>query len=372
MDIYFNFFKIKFMRLADKIRELNLRDVKNVNVFINLESVVWLLHKPHIEEALVVATKEQFNDARINFISNVINLAAHYRNFFTKAHVQSNIIFFYNDFQHQKKFNNVSFVKDYRKNWCKFFNRDEYKLTNQIILDGMNVVNTIIEYIDSVFILNSDRLESSCIPYLCSKEKKLKADINFIVTRDMYDFQYVNHGFMILYPDKEETIILNRKNLMQYLLYKNNMNIEDGSRIELPTLLYSFIYSIMGDKKRDLPKVRGVGFKKLYKSLEKLLTKDYISEYDEKTCSIEHLAEFIKDNDGLFKLELKATIAKNYFSVDVERQMNITDNYMLDPILNQIQNHYDNRNLKKLNDKVFYKFPLHLEELNNYYPRILS
>ena len=356
--------------MSELFRKLNLDNIHTVNLYINLESVLGPLHKPNLEELLATETKKEISEHYKELIANIINLAAHYRLFLTKSKVESSIIFYYNDFKKYGIYNNSVYNKNYRKHYYNTYHNDKYEVINNLIIESIDYTRTIVDYIDRVFMLTSDRLESSVIPYLCTKDKRMKADLNLILTKDMYDFQYVNKNFLVLYPAQEESIILTKKNVIPYFRYLHEMG-EDNYNMELSPLLVPFILSVLGDKKRSLDKIRGIGFKKLYKGLEKLYEKEYISDEEPSSFNIENLSNFLKDNNGFFKLGFKEIIGDNYFSIDLDRQMNVASTIYNDTILDMIYNKYDNDSLKRLNDKLFSEHPLHLLELNNYTPRLI-
>ena len=146
----------------------------------------------------------------------------------------------------------------------------------------------------------------------------------------------------------------------------------DKYKLVISPKLYPFILSVMGNRKRNLPKVKGIGFKKLYKELEKLYIKDYLSDEHPSTYNIEYLDELIRTNNGLFNNTIKELITDNYYAIDLERQFNISDPVDNDSIISGIINRYDNNGLQRLNDKTFADNPIQLVELNNYYPNILK
>lgn len=364
MDYIFNSFKIKYINLNNLFGKLDLNNINKVTLYINLESVLSKLHRDYYEETLLTCTKSELANNHKALISNIINLAAHYRLFFTRSKVASNIVFYYSDFDGYKRYNNTVYIDKYRKTYFDTYHNPKRDLLLGMINEAVRISHSIIDYIDRVFILSSDRLESSVIPYMAHKDQRLKSDLNLILTRDIYDFQYVNHGFLVLYPEKEESIILHKKNLMKFLRFKNDY--EDKYHVDISPKLLPFILSIIGDKKRSLPKVTGIGFKKIYKSLEKLYDKEFIIDEDPSTMSIEHLAELLKTNNGFYDNGIREIIGNNYFAIDLDRQLNIASDSHNHEILDNVNNKFDTNGLKKLNDKVFSDYPLHLIELNNY------
>ena len=371
LDYQFNSFKVKYIYLNQLFNNETFKNIQSVNLYINLESVIHTFHQPKYEEVLTTCTKVEISNYYKSFISNIINLAAHYRFYFTKAKIESTIIFYYNIFDDYKMLNNTIYNPDYRKYYYNSYNNDKFSLMNGIITEGIAYAKTIADYIDRVYILSSDKIESSLIPFIIKDNKKIKSNLNIILSKDLYDLQYANHNFLVLYPDKEESCIIYKNNLMKFLRYYFNMD-EEKVKIDINPKLITFILSVLGDKKRNLKKITGVGFKKIYKGLEKLYLKDFIEDSDPTSLSIEHLGELIKTNNGFYDIDIKRTIGNNYFSIDLDRQNNILHSYMIDEILADAVNKADNNGLKKLNDKVFSDYPMQLVELNNYYKNFFA
>ena len=369
MDFIYNGFKIRYLKLNELFRSLELSGVKSVTLYINLESVLNPLHQKSYEEYLTSCASDGVMEEYKRIIANIINIAAHYRLYFTRERVFSNIVFYYNDFD-DPKYNNAVHVKKYRKWYHDMYNDKKYDKINDIIRGAIEYCHKIVDFIDSVFILHTNRLDSSLIPYICMDDKRVKSDLNIILTKDIYDWQYVNHDFLILVPKGDNSLALTNKTLMKYLIYKND--ITDKVKLTISPRLYGFILSVMGNKKRNLDKVKGIGFKKLYKELERLYIGDYLSDEYPTCYNIEYLNELIKSTNGFYDIGVRDLITDNFYCIDIEKQINISDWDNNDLILSGLVNRYDNNGLKRLNDKTFSEHPLNLVELNNYYPDLLK
>lgn len=370
MDYLFNSFKIKYVIMNKLFGKLDLRTVNSITLYINLESVINALHRNDYEEALQTLTKEEINGQCKRLISNIINLAAHYRLYFTRSKVSSNIVFYYQDFDAYKNFYNSLYIPKYRKHFFDMYHNDKFDLVNDIIMSCVNYVKSIIDCIDAVYILKSDIIEASLIPLIGHKDKRLKSDLNIVLTKDLYDLQYVNHGFLVMLPEKEESVILHKNNVMSYLRYKHDLT--EKYKVDINPLLLPFMLSVIGDKKRSLEKIRGVGFKKLYKSLEKLYEEDYLDDENPLSFNIEHLSELIKESSFFIDNGVKETISANYMCINLDRQINLVDNYVIEDMLDGLINKFDNNGLKRLNDKIFADYPLNIVELNNYNKNIFK
>lgn len=363
-DMLFNLFKVRFVYLDNLFHKINIdKKVSTVNLYINLESVLDTLHRGNIEDTLRNMNKVEYQDAHVNFVSNIINLAAHYRLFFKKNHVRTNIIFFYNDIDNFYKLNNSVYVPGYRSKYSELYFDTRYNALNSIIKSSLPYATTIINYIDSIYMLHSNRLESSVIPYLLEEQNCLRSNMSIILTKDKYDLQYVNKNFLVIYPYKDQSQIITKQNIIDFIKIKEDI---DPDTLAISPLLINFIYAVIGDKKRNLYKIKGFGVKKIYKNLVTLYENGYISDLEPESLTLESIAQFIKSKNGFVDTDLKDRIMKNYFVTDLDRQLNISNDAFNTEIIHQMTNELDNTNLKKINNTVFGNHPLQLMELNNY------
>lgn len=363
-DMLFNLFKVRFIYLDNLFQKINIENrVSNVNLYINLESVLDTLHRNEIEDTLRGMNRAEYQDAHINFVSNVINLAAHYRLFFKKNKVKTNIVFFYNNLDNFYRLNNSVYVPGYRSHYAEKYFDQRYTAINNIIKNSMKYLSTIINYLDGIYILHSNRLESSVIPYLLEEKKCLPCNMKIILSKDKYDLQYVNKNFLLIYPYKDQSVILTKHNIIDFIKQKEKLKPDYP---DISPLLIPFIYAVLGDRKRNLYKIKGFGVKKIYKNLVDLYEKGFISDTEPNSLTLESIAQFIKSRNGMVDTDLKERIMQNYFVVDLDRQLNISNDAFNTEIVNQLVNELDNTNLKKINNTVFANHPMQLLELNNY------
>ena len=368
LDMIFNLFKVRYIFMTDLFKKFEFTNVNKVNFFINLESIYSYIHRENIESVLRSSTKLELNNNYKSFISNIINLAAHYRQYFTRARVTSNIIFYTSDFKMDRnRLNNHAYNTKYRKYFYNtYLANDKYDLVNTMIVDGVQLAKTICEHIDRVFLVNSGVVEASVVPYLLKDTNKLKTDLNIILTKDSYDLQYTNHNCIVLWPNKEESITLTKANVMSFLRYKNDME-ESSIDVNINPKLIPFMLSVLGDKKRSIEKVKGIGFKKLYRGLEKLYLKDFISDENESSLLFESLIDLVKTTKGFGEdSSVKDMIGYNYYCIDLVRQADVVNQTAMMMLDDQIINKFDNDSLKKLNDGLFNDYPFNLQELAIY------
>ena len=363
-DALLNSYKVRFMKLDKLFSDVEVKSVVDeVNIFINLESIYSLFHNRLIEEKLTSLEKPELSNHYVDMVSGIVNIAAHYRLFFTKNKIKSNIVFYYNPTQTYSKYNSIMYNDSYRSKYVeKYSINPAFELCNMLIQQSAKNIKDILFYIDSSYLIYSDRIESSVIPLTLVNEKKLDGKINIMITKDMYDLQYANKNFLIIYPDKEDSKMITKNNLFKFVKQKE----ECDNEFELPPYLYSFMLSVIGDKKRSIPKLKGVGFTTIYKNLSKLyraLDID-VNEF----ISFEQLASSIKE-DEMFPNKNKERVVKNYMTIDIDRQYNIISDTQKINLYEQIVDKYDPEELKKMNDKYFEFSPIHIMELNNYYSK---
>src|SRR5574344_189362 len=93
IDPIFNSYKVKFNIMNELFESNNIKfsTNKKVNVFINLDSLIRTLTSENILRYLVNSNNENYLFQTRNFISNIFNLAAHYRRYFSARHIYSDI-----------------------------------------------------------------------------------------------------------------------------------------------------------------------------------------------------------------------------------------------------------------------------------------
>lgn len=364
LDAIFNLHKVKFSKLDILFKDVDVRSaINDVNIFINIESIYHMFHNSYMEDKLIVMSNQELRDIHANIISNTINLAAHYRLFFTKNKISTNIVFYMNEYNKYTKQNNTMHLKKYRSKYIfDHTENHEYDMINTIMSSVLKSLDNIVDYIDSVYFVSSDRVESSLIPYIMVENKMLNGQLNIMVTKDIYDLQYVNKKFMIVYPMKDESRLITESTIYDVFRDKGELKID----YNLPSYLYPFILSVIGDKRRNIGKIKGVGINTIYKNLSKLFKTLDIGE--DEYVSFEQLAMAIKE-DKDHPSGNREKVVNNYLCIDIDRQYAMVSESQKTSIENQMVNHYSTDSLKSINSKYFESSPISLMELNNYTKR---
>lgn len=361
IDAIFNLRKVKFSKLDVLFSDLEIKEmVQKVNIFINLESLFRKIHNKYVEEQLISLQKKELKEFHMNLISNVLNLAAHYRLYFNKNKIGTNIVFYIQEMDKYVNLNNVQYCKNYRKSFIrKYTDHPELVTVNNVIRSTLNALDTIVTYVEDVYLVSSDRVESSVIPLALIDGKVLDGNLNLMVTTDPYDMQYVNKNFVIIYPAGEESMIVTKKNLFDVFRINEILTVE-GS---LPTYLLTFILSVIGDKNRGIDKVKGTSFNKVFKTLLKVYDKLGIT--DDDYIGFEELVSAIKDdpNDPNGN---KKRVVDNYYATDLSSQVRMISKVQMNHLTDCLTNTYESGALTGINDKYFSMAPINVRELTQY------
>lgn len=348
MELFFNMYKVKFSKLIELLRErddINIHTNDTVLVYINLETLLFKLCNPNTIQEICVN-----KNSKIEFIANIINLAAHYRMFFTKHKISSKIVLYLPSIN-EKKYKNTVYNKEYRMYSAFKFsegagNLPLYKLIN----DTIPFIKLMIEYIEGVYFITSGQIENSLVPHIINEELT-KDTINFIISGDLYDLQYVNHNCNMIIPKGDNSFICTKNNTVKYLkdIYECKGSYTFSSNF------ISFILSVIGSKYRNIYNVKGLGMKKIYKLIQKAIDSKLVSN------NIDNIHLLL----NIIKSSMRDEIMENFKCVDIGFQYTQLNKKDIYDIMSQMSDKFDNIALKKINDKYFNQYPIMLQEITS-------
>lgn len=346
MDLFFNLFKIRYNILEKLIPGCctTISKDSEVNVYINLEPIVKKMISSGIENELKVKNDERV----IQLISCIFNIAAHYRLFFAKHKLHSNVYIYYG-YPYNANYINKEINPEYRNTTSDLMLKNpKTRSLRTVINDTIPLLKTILEYIDGVYFIESNNIEPSVIPYMFYKDNEKK--FHFLVTTDRYEYQYAMlDNFYILRPKVENSYILYKGNVIDQMKYEDKIVSDITTKPEM----VSFILSILGNEYRDIPKIKRMGLSSILKLIDKGVDRGLISN---STNNIFILSRVIKD-------EYLEQVMNNYMCTDIVTQYSKIKSKDLYEIHSQIIDKFDNKQLKKLNDVYFNKFPLYIMEI---------
>ena len=344
MDLYFNMFKIKYSKLDELLSEVDFDIGEEIVIFINLESVLKKI-------TTTITDKENVMFYKRNTILTacVFNLIAHYRYYFHKRAICSRI-YIYGPESMDKEYLNNEYNKDYRK-FISLMNMDNTTSIGTNYKNSIRIIKTILNYVEGVNFITSGIIEPSVIPLVIKKQLDLYNKQYFLITDDKYDYQYIKENFRILKPRQEKSLLITDENVMDILKEKTKCkNIDNPDINFLP-----FIISMLGDKYRNIDKIKGIGIAKIYNEIKRGLEENIITN---DVVNLNSLINIIPEN-------FQNDFAINYMTTSIFEQYKKLSDVEIKYITNQIIDKYDGGYIKKLNDEFFIDFPLNTIEINS-------
>ena len=268
MDVFFNSRKIKFDVLHKLlITHMRRERVYKVNVFINLDDIFHKLHNPILDRRMSVSNSNTI----VQLTSNIINLAAHYREYMMREGWNPKIFLYYTS-STKGPFRNTIYRESYRNHYIQINSETNQKSPhlNMALPGAISLTKSIVQYIEGVYMIDSTFIEPSVLPMAISSMNF--ADYNFIITRDPYDYQYVAQDkWMIIYADSEEerSTVITPSNIWRFVAEKEKMSVSEYS-LDYQASLYPFALCINGDSYRGIPRIRKCGWKSILKIIDDL------------------------------------------------------------------------------------------------------
>lgn len=348
--MYFNMHKVKFDQM-NKMFEKHVNGLSKptgadsmVNVFINLEPIIRRLSRPDIIERMINDPNKE-----LRFVSNVINLAAHYRLYFKHLRMK-NRLYLYFGYPFTGDFGENMDVKGYRKSYRDKFTIDPYGAHIGTLVDNaLPIIKTILTYIGGVYLLTADYYEPSLIPHIIEDKYQLSADLNVLVTNDRYEYQYASHDWLIIRPKTQKHYMINPMNVLEVMALEDKVGVSTTgiSNGYLPIIL-----SFLGSQDRDIEKIHGVGMSRMITMIQKGIRTGHLTK---NTTSFQSFSAIIKD-------DVKQRILDNYIVTDLETQYApLRNSKSLKTTLDMMMvDHYDNVGLKKINEQYFEGIDSHI------------
>jgi hypothetical protein len=354
IDPIFNMHKIKF----DTLDKWNFVDksITRAIVYINLENVFRIIMTPRTNNFLQAAASvdehgDYMKKFSLSLVSNIINLAQHYRLWLTKQNIDSRIILYWN-YPIPEDYKNRLYIPTYRTTHNERYQRNmEISSLLECLEEAQKFIETCIQYVNEVYLINPLGIESSVIPLLLDREVYSEDGVktmNILVTSSQYEYSYVNYGFKIISPSirKKTPILVTDKNVIDVL--KNKCGV--SSVLSAPTGFIEFINAVMGDSDRSIPKLTGVGIATILKLINSAITKGLISE---NTKDVE-MFESIIQND------YREIFVRNYHCTNLEYQLKDIEPVELHKIKSCLIDKYDDATLNEMNEKYFKQFPIEI------------
>lgn len=341
LDPIFNKYKTVFT-ILDTL-DIVEPNTSQIILYLNLEFMIKIIMTEEINNKLL--SEEDGNTLKTSLISNIINLAQHYRWYFSKKGYECHIYIYWN---YQKDtYKNNKYIEGYRSYYNnKLYNTTSCKYLTDSLAACYKTLRTIVKYLNQVDIIDSSDVESSVIPYILYKhfyqnDEKIK---HIIISNDKYDFQYVRYGFKILVPNQNKTKIITDKNVISHLKELSNIK----SELDVPIDYVSFIISLLGCKYRTIMKINRVGLGTILKMVQTGIKNLIIGEH---STDLESLSKIINP-------EFVEHFTKNYRCTDIETQYSELTPLDIHKIVSQREDKYDDKAIEYINDRYFQFCPI--------------
>lgn len=267
MDLRFNLYKAKF-DILDKLTKVifDSQRIERVNIFISLDDVYYQCKNSKVNREFECCG----NIAPRQLVSNVLNLVAHYREWATRKGANVKVFAYYTL---ASIFENRTFLYNYREHYNDRSDKDnpDCYYVNSCIREGAGILSTITEYIESAYVIDTRGMEPSVFPLLCSQEfEDMNADWNFLITRDIFEFQYSYlPKFSVICPKGDNTTLITSGTLWEYIADKEKVSGRHLTRY--PDRMFPVALAIVGDKKRSIPKVKGLSWRTIFNIMDGII-----------------------------------------------------------------------------------------------------
>ena len=357
MDRIFNAYKIRYDVLNPQMLPIRAsRKIRTINIFINVDDFFHKLHRPDTDREFQTTGK----NASKQVVSNLINLAAHYKHWAVKEHLSPNIYLIYTT---SSIFRNGMTLNNYRDYYKKIIdiNNPSFFYVNNTIMNSFSIIQIITKYLPRIYGIDSNYLEPSVIPLYLSEVRP--ADFNLLISKDNYDLQYTHlDKWGVIIPRGEVSPLITSGRLWNYIQLKEKIEGEFYYHPE------TFIWAkaIIGDKYRSIPKLTRTSWKTVLKYLEEFSSNGNNS-IEILELQLRKLADYIsqkKIEDTDFNNNLYCTSVKQQLESMMEIDKSI--------IIQQLTDMEDIQSLYQANNSIFKEYPLNLPFLLQEAPPINS
>lgn len=350
----FTMLKMRYRDYDESISSMHyLNPDDKVNVFINLETIFrYLTRIQDLENKIII--QREFDQI---LVSNMLNLAAHYKKFFTGNGLDTKVYLYHTDFS-SDDFMQFKYNEDYRSYYLLKYNRNsKYILLSEHLKDTvLPEVKTLCEFIPNVYYISAKDMEGSLVPLIISKVDPTRK--NLIIGGELYDTQYtmipnfVNH--YVHRAPHVNAIFCDVSGYIQDITKKEQLDY--GMNVDLfkNYPIYCTLISVIGDKIRSIYGIHGYNYMKLLKALTNELNHNTIQE---QTSSPEMIGDIFHDSD------IKSEFINNYYCTSILSMYQELTEAKKKSVINQMIDRMDLNSISQLNQSRFFHHPILLEAL---------
>jgi hypothetical protein len=350
----FNAMKIRYQALDESLTAARfLQPQDKVNVFINLETIFKNLSMINdLEQKLILQKKFP-----VILVSDIINLAAHYKRFFINNGLDTRVYLYHTDFK-SDDFDQCRYNEDFRSYYLMKYNENPRMvyLTDAMKSDIFPEVRTICEFVPRVYYISAHNIEGSAVPHIIGDDDPTRK--NIIISGEFYDTQYTllpNYFVQYIhYALGARYFYSDTKSYLKAITKRNGDELESLNNTYSHPAMYSALLAVLGDRARSIDGLAGVG--------PKILQKNILNSIQENRIQLTTTSPNLL-GDVFHDMDMKDEFINNFYCVSIPEIAKELTPTSRSTILNQRRDRFDNNSLIRLNSSRFYNYPLILEAL---------
>ena len=357
-DLLFSCMKIRYADYESTINKFITSPNDRINLFIDLETVFGMISSiKELERKIVTICDEDFKEL---LVSEIINLAGHYKGFFKGNRIRDVRIYIYNTDFDSDSFHEFKYNEDYRSYFLMKFNKNP---NNAQFTEGFKSLvvpelKIMVDFIPGIYYISCKNIESSLLPYIIAQMDLSRK--NLIVSGEQFDSQYWNMpNFMMTYRVRQNghyNVIASNKQALDIMRIRNPAI----DRTEMSDLIYSkynlycTLLSILGDRTRSIDGILGIGMSRLETLLKAGLSNKIINE---DTSSPELMSRIFE------KEEQRKEFINNYYCTSIMDKYNELTNSDIDNIKMQLVDRYDSQGFSTVEKSKFDKYRIQMDNI---------
>ena len=353
-SVSFNILKMKYAELDKSLSSLQkIQENDKLNVFINFEAVMKNLSGTQDLDRKILINEKDFT---ILMVSDILNLAAHYKRFFVENGIPTRVIIYMTDYD-TDNYKQYMYNEDFRSYFQMKYNcNPKYLDLKRLLTESIiPMVKRIVEFIPNVHFITAKNIENSLIPMIISKNEP--GYKNIIITRDEVDTQYGFEKDYVCYYFKRSqmysSINYTLRGYLREIIKKQKDDYQTEINFYSNKSFYILLLCCLGEKYRSVEPIYKVGSSTLIKYLNDGMNANIITP---KTTSIELLKE-------IFTEDIQNEVYNNFNCLCLESMYDLLTEEDIFKITSQMVDKSDNNSLITLNQRVFMNHPLMLQEL---------
>jgi hypothetical protein len=359
MDVAFNAIKIRYSVLDDILgKVLKRNNIKTANLFFNMDYMNYRFRNVSNNTKFQACGASAFKQ----YASNVLNLVAHYKKWFNRNNVRVRCFIYYTNAE--GGFTSALINRNYRSKFVETINLNnpDCYYVNQTVNGGMQLLTSVCDYIEGVYLINSKGEEPSVVPYLISQT--MPADWNYILTQDRLELQYTNYDrFSILYPSRTlGSMVVNASDLWNIIGEKEHKITPHLS--EFDPRLFVPVMAIAGDAVRSIRKIRSIGWITILDSLDEI----WSTNKDHSIVTIlDEITKLLASKSKATEEKYIYTYKMNILMISMKSRYDVMSETNKTMILSQIKDVPDRETINaiSINPMIFGNYPINVEALFN-------